>query len=67
MLDELWSEIRYRLRALLRGRDLDREMADEIAAHLACERAMLERQGLSPDEARRQARLAFGGVESVKE
>jgi predicted permease len=67
MFDELWSEIRYRLRALVRGGALDREMEDEIEAHLAREAEVLERRGLSPADARREARLAFGCVESVKE
>jgi putative ABC transport system permease protein len=67
VFDGLWSDLRYRLRALVRGADLDREIQDEIDAHLARETAVLERRGLSPEEARREARLAFGGVEVVKE
>jgi predicted permease len=67
MLAELWSDLQYRLRALARGADLDREMEDEIQAHLAREAEALERRGLAPAEARRQARLAFGGLENVRE
>ncbi len=67
MLAELWNDLRYRLRALTRGADLDREMEDEIEAHLEREAEALERQGLPAAEARRQARLAFGGLEGVKE
>src|SRR5262245_49768534 len=67
MLAELWNDLRYRLRALVHGADLDREMEDEIQAHLAREAESLERQGLTAAEAHRQARLAFGGVENVRE
>ena len=67
MLAELWNDLRYRLRALTRGGDLDREMEDEIQAHLAREADALERRGLPASEARRQARLAFGGLENVRE
>ena len=56
MLAELWNDLRYRLRALTRGGDLDREMEDEIEAHLAREADALERRGLPAAEARRQAR-----------
>src|SRR5262245_6915985 len=67
MLAEWWHELRYRLRALLRGSSLDRELDDEIDAHLACEAETLERRGLAPDEAWRRARLAFGGLAGVRE
>ena len=56
-----------RLRAVLRGKILDREMDSEIAFHLDMEAADAEREGLSPDEARRRARHAFGGVERFRE
>src|ERR1700752_1998855 len=67
MLAELWNDLRYRLRALARGAALDREMEDEIEAHLAREAEALERGGLTAAEARRQARIAFGGLENVRE
>lgn len=55
------------LRALLNRRHVESEMQREIAAHLAMEQGALERSGLSPAEARRQAMIAFGGVERHKE
>lgn len=67
MLAELLNDLRYRLRALTRGADLNREMEAEIEAHLEREAEALERQGLPAAEARRQARLAFGGLEGLKE
>jgi putative ABC transport system permease protein len=56
-----------RLLAPVRKRRLDRELESEIAAHLElAERDGLHR-GLSPAQARREARLSFGGIEVVKE
>jgi hypothetical protein len=39
------------------------ELAREIAAHLALLEDDYLRQGMAPDEARRAARRAYGGVE----
>ena len=56
-----------RLLALVRRPRLDRELENEILAHLElAERDALAR-GLSPEEARRAARLRFGGIENMKE
>jgi putative ABC transport system permease protein len=52
-----------RLRALLYGEAIDREMNEEMRQHLELEAADLVRtQGLTPGEARRRAMIAFGGV-----
>ena len=59
--------LRRALRALLRKRDVEREMADEMRFHLEMEAEDLGRGGLAPDEARRRAFVAFGGVERYKE
>ena len=67
MLAELWSDLRYRVRALFRRGDMDRELETELEFHLAREAEEYERQGVPAAEARRRARLAFGGVERVKE
>ncbi len=67
MLIELWNDLRYRVRALFRRADLDRELDLEIGAHLEREASLYERQGMTPAEARRQARLAFGALQDVKE
>ena len=57
----------FRLRALFRARQIDREIDDEIASHLAEATEEYVQQGLSPDEARRAARRSFGGVTQTKE
>jgi putative ABC transport system permease protein len=56
-----------RVRGLLRARQLDREMQEEIAAHLEEATEELVRQGLSAEEARRAARRGFGGVVRAQE
>lgn len=60
--------IAWRLRALFgRGR-LERELDDELRLHIELESEELAREeGLAPDEARRRALVAFGGVERFKE
>ncbi|HEX6964647.1 MAG TPA: ABC transporter permease [Gemmatimonadaceae bacterium] len=67
MLTELWSDMRYRLRALFRRRDVERELDDELRFHIEREAEKYVAQGVSRDEAMRRARLAFGGVERIKE
>jgi putative ABC transport system permease protein len=57
----------FRLSALFRSRQMDREIDDEIASHLAEATEEYVRQGLSPEEARRAARRSFGGVTQTKE
>lgn len=67
MLSEFWSDIRYRLRAVFRRRAVERELDDEVAFHLERETEKLVATGLPRSEAYRQARLAFGGVDRIKE
>ena len=57
----------FRLRALVRSRQMDREIDDEITSHLAEATEEYVQQGLSPEEARRAARRSFGGVTQTKE
>jgi predicted permease len=56
-----------RLRALIRQPTVDRELTDEIALHIDLDTEHRVRAGTPPDEARRQALVAFGGVERIKE
>jgi len=56
-----------RLLALFRKRRLDRDLEAEIAAHLELAEQEAIEEGLSPAQARRTARLKFGGIENVKE
>jgi len=59
----LWA----RLKGLARRRELDRELQDEIAAHLELAAAENLGRGIGPEEARRLAAVRFGSVASAKE
>jgi predicted permease len=56
-----------RWRDRLRWQRRDRELRDEIAAHLDEAAAEYIRRGLTPDEAARAARRDFGGVVATEE
>jgi putative ABC transport system permease protein len=56
-----------RLLALFRTRTLDRELDDEIRAHLELAERDAIAAGVIPEEARQAARRDFGGVEQMKE
>jgi hypothetical protein len=51
-----------RLAALIRRQQMDRDLDDEIASHLAEATDEYIRQGLSPEEAHWAAQRSFGGV-----
>jgi predicted permease len=63
MLSDLW----YRFRALSRRKAVDAEMDEELAYHLDREAEKYRRQGSSPDEAMRRARIALQGVEQARQ
>ncbi|MBV9563119.1 MAG: ABC transporter permease, partial [Bradyrhizobium sp.] len=46
---------------------VEADLAREIAAHLALMEDEYLRQGMTPEDARRAARLAYGGVEQAKQ
>jgi predicted permease len=56
-----------RIRNFLSGQRGDRRLREEIEGHLAMQTEENLRAGMSPQEARRQARLKFGVVEAVRE
>jgi predicted permease len=57
-----WNEFRLRLRALLRRRDFDRDVEDELASHLAMRAQSLRDQGMDPSIARAAALARFGNT-----
>lgn len=63
----MWSDLKYRLRALLRRGAMDRELADELRFHLEREIEKHMGAGLTRAAAERRARLEFGGVEQITE
>jgi len=63
----LWRQFTRGLHALLRSKAADRDIADEIEGYLEQSAAAYEAAGLSPAEARRQARLEMSGATAVRE
>jgi putative ABC transport system permease protein len=56
-----------RLRGLFAGHRADDDLREELESHLELETAELIRRGLDPETARRQARLASGGLTQAAE
>jgi predicted permease len=63
----LLALLRGRYRALIRRGQVEARLSEEIQFHLEMETEKNLRAGMSPGEARRAARLAFGGVDRISE
>jgi hypothetical protein len=63
----MWTELLHGARTLFRRARVERELDDELRFHLEQQIEKLVHQGLPRHEAERRARLAFGGIEQVKE
>src|SRR5262249_23528947 len=61
------SGLKTALRALLRKRQAERELDDELRYHIERQTEQNIRLGMNPEEACSAARRAFGGVEQTKE
>jgi hypothetical protein len=64
---KILSELLSRLRAVFTKPALDADFDEELAQHLAAATADNIRSSMTPDEARRQAQIALGGVEQTRE
>ncbi len=62
-LGDLW----FRVRALFDRHSMERDLDDELDFHLDMEARKLEAEGFTPEEARRLARVRFGGVDRFAE
>src|SRR5687768_15579974 len=60
-------EIGRRLRVLLSGSRLERDLDEEMQMHLELRERQLRATGLSPEEARAAARRRFGNVPRLRE
>src|SRR5215469_11401063 len=60
-------EVLNQIRSLFRSEQLDREVKEEMASHLGMAVEENLRRGMSPEEARRQALVQFGGVQQALE
>jgi predicted permease len=61
------TDLRYRVRALFRLGEVEDELDEELRFHFDREVQKYIGRGISEEEAKRMARLAFGGREKVKE
>jgi predicted permease len=57
----------YWFRRLFRQQQSERQLDSELRFHLEQRAAELADAGIAPEEARRRARMEFGGVEGIKE
>lgn len=63
-----WTDrLGRRLRMIFRKREVERDLEDELRLHVEMEAEELERAGMDPTRARREALRRFGGVERTKE
>src|SRR5437879_9070487 len=61
------NDLLLRLRSLFRRKNVEAELDDELRFHFERQVAKFIQSGLPPQEAKRRARLDFGGVEQLKE
>ena len=61
------TDLRIRLRSLLRRETVESEMEDELQFHSERQLEKYLKEGLSSEEAARRVRTTFGGMEQVKE
>src|SRR5262245_4827104 len=61
------SRLKTALRALLRRTQVERELDEELRYHIERQAEQNIRSGMKPEEARREALKAFGGVGQAKE
>jgi hypothetical protein len=62
-LEQTWQ----RVRSVFRRDQTERELEAELSAHLELAIEENVNRGMSPEEARRQALIRFGGTEQTKE
>ncbi len=61
------TDLRYRLRALFRRNDVERDLDDELRFHLEGQKDKYIASGMSAAEATRRVRLDFGTTDSIKD
>ncbi len=63
----LWRQLTYGLRGLLRGRRRDEEISDELEQYYEDAAAEWTARGMTPNEARRRARLEAGSATAARD
>lgn len=64
---KLFCSLRSMTSAIFRRRQTENELDEELRGHVERQAQDLERLGLTPVDAERRARIAFGGHEKFKE
>ena len=67
MWPRIWHNLLFRLRAIFHRNAEERDLNDELRFHFEKQVEKFRLGGMSEQEARRRARLTFGGHEQVKE
>ena len=62
-----WNDLLLRLRALRSPQRAESDLEDELQFHLEMEARKMQESGLPEQDARRRARVEFGGVEQSRE
>src|ERR1700745_2224765 len=63
----MWSDLLFRLRALFRRGSEEAELNEELRFHFERQVEKYKLSGMPDEEARRRARLVFGGHEQMKQ
>lgn len=63
----MFSDLKFRVRALFQRRAMEHELDEELRFHMQRETEKYLREGMSRADAERRARLAFGGVDRIKD
>ena len=63
----MFSDLRYRLRALFKRGAMERELTNELRFHRERLVAKLIAAGTAPEEAERRARIEMGGIDQISE
>src|SRR5262245_57387779 len=63
----LWRALARGFRSLLNRKAADQDIADEVDHYLEQAASTFEQSGLSPEEAKRAARIELGNATSVRE
>src|SRR5437879_6193845 len=63
----MWADLQYRIRAIFRRHAVEQELDEELRFHLDRQIQKQMTHGATAEDAARQARLAFGGLDQIKE
>src|SRR6266851_3981348 len=61
------NDLLLRMRSLFRRKNVEAEVDEELRFHFEKQVSKFMQSGMPPQEARRRARLEFGGMEQLKE